>query len=53
MMRMSESWHAFLKRKEARREEKALSVMAEGRREMWEVESKEVATESKTEGEDE
>lgn len=44
-MRMSESWHAFQNRKTARREEKTLSVMAEGRRDSWEVRSKKVVTE--------
>lgn len=45
MMRMSEHWHAFHNRKEASREEKAPSVMSEGRRESWEVESKDLVTE--------
>ncbi len=53
MMRMSEPWHGFYNRKEVRHEEKAPSVMVEGRREPWEVKSKELVTESETEGEDE
>lgn len=49
-MRMSESWHAFYNRKEARRKEKAPSVMGEGRRESWEVKSKKLVTEVRQKG---